>query len=427
VEELVTRKLEQAVAGNTKIEKLEATTRDGIATVIVHLYENVNDTVEQFADIGQRVTSIPDLPTGAGPVTWVSDFGDTAALMLTVASPKVGGAELRVRGREIERAIAKARGGAAASDRATMLYCLPGTVPTSNAERPASIFAAQAEREGVARDVRSFTAASCVGIDFATSMTDAQLRGYAAGFVRDRLGNPTLHPDAWGPVIVRDPAQTSERLAEVAGDLYSYRQLDDFTDEVARVLRNVPSVAKVSRSGVVGEAHLRQYARSASPPRRSRPRASRRRSRPATRPSPSPAARSTPAIATWSSTWNVRDPSFRTMEDVLVASSADDTPAHLRDLATLSRSYESPALPELPGLARQERHLAAQPRDRSPCRCARATRSGGVSAPRNARTLARAAQAPARSHRRAHERPAASGRGAGLAARGEASPTRRSS
>jgi len=340
VEELVTRKLEQAVAGNTKIEKLEATTRDGVATLIVHLYENVNDTVEQFADIGQRVTSIQDLPSGAGPVTWVSDFGDTAELMLTVASPKVGGAELRVRGRAIEQAITQARGTAAA-DRATMLYCLPGTVPTSNADRPMSLFAAQAERDGVAHEVRNVSAASCVGIDFSTLLSDEQLRTYATGFVRDRLGNPTLHPYAWGPVIVRDPAQTSERLAEVAGDLYSYRQLDDFTDEVARVMRNVPSVAKVTRSGVVGERIFVEYAQERLASAKIPP----------IRIAQALAARNTALPGGTFDTGdrhvvidpNVRDPSFRSMEDVLVASSADGTPAHLRDLATLSRSYESPA------------------------------------------------------------------------------------
>src|ERR1700730_770249 len=109
VEELVTRKMEEAVSGNSKIEKIESTTRDGVAVLLVHLEEGVSDTVEQFADIGQRVTHIGNLPNGAGPVTWVSDFGDTAALMLTVASPKVGEAELRIRGLALGKAIAAVR------------------------------------------------------------------------------------------------------------------------------------------------------------------------------------------------------------------------------------------------------------------------------------------------------------------------------
>jgi AcrB/AcrD/AcrF family len=39
---------------------------------------------------------------------------------------------------------------------------------------------------------------------------------------------------------------------------------------------------------------------------------------------------------------NVRDRSFRDMDDLMIASSASGTPVRLRDLATLSRGYESP-------------------------------------------------------------------------------------
>ena len=128
VEELVTRKIEQAVSGNSKIEKVVTTSRDGVAIVLVHLDDKVSDTIEQFADIGQRVTHIPDLPNGAGPVTWVSDFGDTAALMLTVASPKVGQAEIRIRGEALRKAIEKVRAGGPPTERVSALYCFPPTV-----------------------------------------------------------------------------------------------------------------------------------------------------------------------------------------------------------------------------------------------------------------------------------------------------------
>ena len=138
VEELVTRKIEEAAAGNSKIEKIESTTRDGVAVVLVHLDDSIADTVLQFADIGQRVTHIPNLPEGAGPVTWVSDFGDTAALMLTVASPKVGQAEIKIRGEALRRAIEQVRASGPAAERVSMLYCLPPSVPTSVADRPIS-------------------------------------------------------------------------------------------------------------------------------------------------------------------------------------------------------------------------------------------------------------------------------------------------
>src|SRR5262249_11725938 len=62
-----------------------------------------------------------------------------------------------------------------------------------------------------------------------------------------------FHPDAWPPVIVRDPAKTQEILTAAAGDKYTYRQLDDFTDLIKRTLLTVPQVSKVDRSGIRGQ------------------------------------------------------------------------------------------------------------------------------------------------------------------------------
>jgi multidrug efflux pump subunit AcrB len=340
VEELVTRKIEQAASGNSKIEKVESTTRDGVSVVLVHLHDSVADTVEQFADIGQRVTHIPDLPNGAGPVQWVSDFGDTAALMLTVASPKVGAAELRIRGVALTKAIEQARGAAPAGERATALYCFPPTVPLSVVERPFALFAAQAVRDGVASDVRTVAAAGCTGLDLATDKTDRQLRDYADAFVHERLGNADMHPDAWGPVIVRNPADAADRLADVAGDQYSYRQLDDFTHEIERVLQNVPIVAKVSRSGVLSERIFVDYAQERLASARLQPSSivAALGSRNTTVPGGVFDSGDRHVVVDP----NVRDRSFREMDDLLVGTGTGGTPVRLRDLATLSRGYESP-------------------------------------------------------------------------------------
>jgi multidrug efflux pump subunit AcrB len=340
VEELVTRKLEAAASGNTKIEKLESTTRDGVAIVLVHLQESVKDTVEQFADIGQRVTRIPDLPPGAGPVTWVSDFGDTAALMLTVASPKVGAAELRIRGLALQRALEQVRAGAPAGERAAALFCLPADLPASSIERLFSLLGEEALRTGVAADVRPLAAAGCVGVDLATSRSDAQLRAFGAAFLRDRLGDPSLHPDVWGPALIRDPATAGERLAEVAGDVYTYRQLDDFTDQIERVLRNVPSVSKVTRTGVLAERIFVEYAQERLAAAKLPP----------SRLALALGARNTAAPGGVFDTGdrhvvvdpNVREGRYQDMDDLLVGASAGGTPARLRDVATLSRGYESP-------------------------------------------------------------------------------------
>src|SRR3546814_9587926 len=39
----------------------------------------------------------------------------------------------------------------------------------------------------------------------------------------------------------------------VAGDKYSYREMDDFTDIIEKGLKSVPQATKVSRSGILSE------------------------------------------------------------------------------------------------------------------------------------------------------------------------------
>ena len=245
VEQLVTRKVEQAVTGNSKVDRVESTTQNNISVVQVRLLDNIKNTQEEFQDIGQRLNQITDLPDGAGPITWISDFGDTAALMLTVASPTVTDLEVDLRARGVRDAITKVRPGDGRG-RVTTLYCYPASVSPAVIERPFQILAVQAQRDGIARDVRSISIGSCSGIDFSTTKSDQQIRAYGQEFIEKKLQEYDFHPDAWGQIIIRDPQTTKDRIAEVASNRYSYRQLDDFTDLIQRTLQRVPEVAKVS-------------------------------------------------------------------------------------------------------------------------------------------------------------------------------------
>ena len=75
----------------------------------LQLDESVKDTKRQFSDINLKLNALnPQLPQGAGPIVFQSDFGDTAALMLTVASPKVDDIEIAARANSVEAALRKA-------------------------------------------------------------------------------------------------------------------------------------------------------------------------------------------------------------------------------------------------------------------------------------------------------------------------------
>ena len=54
VEQLVTRKIEQAATGNTKVDRVESNTQDNISVVTVRLLDNIQNTKQEFQDIGQR-------------------------------------------------------------------------------------------------------------------------------------------------------------------------------------------------------------------------------------------------------------------------------------------------------------------------------------------------------------------------------------
>ena len=258
VEQLVTRKIEQAATGNSKVDRVESTTQDNVSVVLVRLVDNIQNTKQEFQDIGQRLSQINDLPDGAGPITWISDFGDTAALMLTVASPPVPPIEIELRARGVRQAIENSRQGDS-KGRATVIYCYPPSVSSSVIEQPFRIFAEQAQRDGFAQNVAFLSVAGCAGIDFATQKSDEELRAYGREFVEKRLQEYEFHPDAWGPIIIRDPESTGQRIAEEASDRYSYRQLDDYTDLIQRTLQRLPIVAKVQRAGVLPEQIYLEY------------------------------------------------------------------------------------------------------------------------------------------------------------------------
>ncbi len=124
--QLVTRRIEEKIAENVKVDKIESNTRTGITAVYITLVEGTaEDTGKEFDDIKLKLDTIRDLPDGAGPIDFVKDFGDTAALMLTVASPRITDAEIGVRAQSIKRAIEAARAAAGASQCFTAFPVLP--------------------------------------------------------------------------------------------------------------------------------------------------------------------------------------------------------------------------------------------------------------------------------------------------------------
>src|SRR6202165_3868991 len=117
VEQFVTRPIEDAVAENKTIHPgtasdygVRSVSLPGAAYVYVQLAENVSDVKRQFSDINLKLNALNNqLPQGAGPISFQSDSGDTAALMLTIASPKADQTEINIRAQAIQSAVQAVR------------------------------------------------------------------------------------------------------------------------------------------------------------------------------------------------------------------------------------------------------------------------------------------------------------------------------
>jgi multidrug efflux pump subunit AcrB len=259
VDLLVTKKLEQRIGQNSRVVDIKSVSRTGVSIIYFELDKNTTNTGLEFDDIKLKLDSIQDLPQGAGPIQFQKDFGDTATLMLTVASPKVSDVEIGLRAKDVRGAIEKVRPANAARPRVSVIVCFPQTIDSTPIGRMADLAAEWLSSRRAASDVRMLDGAGFVGIDIATDASDAEILNQIRAFVNGRLQAGEFHADAWQPALVRDPAGAQAALADVAPDKYSYRDMDSFTDLIERSLKSLEVVSKVSRTGLLDERIYLNY------------------------------------------------------------------------------------------------------------------------------------------------------------------------
>jgi multidrug efflux pump subunit AcrB len=346
IEQLVTKRVEEQMAANAMVTKIESISRTSISVVYLELDEksNQSDRSKQLDDVAFRLNSIDDLPDGAGPINFIRDFGDTAALMLTVASPKATETDIALRASAIQKAIQSVRAQAPARESAprfTVVVNFPQALGARIVHPGLEAFADFTREKGFARDIRLVEGAEFIGLDGVSSDDDAKLLGYLQQFVAERMQSSGFHPDTWQPAIVRDPKETRERIAAVAGDRYTYRELDDFTDLISKTLKTLPAVSKVERKGLLEEKIYLVYSQE-------------RLASYGVTPSRLPDILKARNITVAGGQIDVQgknmtiDPSgeFKTereMGDVVLTFSNSGAPVYLRNLFEISRAYESPA------------------------------------------------------------------------------------
>ncbi len=258
VEELLARPIEQRIAENDKVERVESTSRTGMAILTIKLRDEIGNTGEVFDDINLKLLTIGTLPEGAGPINFLKDFGDTATLMLTVASPKATSAETSLRAGQAVGALERLRAGAVGR-RLAVLLVVPDQVPPRQVGRKLALLERFLAGTPGMVDVRVAQESGLALVDVATDMDTKAFTDMLLNFADDQLRVMEFHPDVWPPVVVADPSEIGPKLAAAPGDKYGYRDLEAFTDTISRTLLGVFEVSRVTRWGVMPEVEHLSY------------------------------------------------------------------------------------------------------------------------------------------------------------------------
>jgi multidrug efflux pump subunit AcrB len=341
VEQQVTRKIEEKMAQNSRVETIESVSRSNISVVYLALDEKVEDIGKELDDVRLKLDSIRDLPTGAGPIEFVKDFGDTAALMLTIASPKTPEVAIQSQAHELERAISQARSQVAPGGRrATIVIGLPASITERQRQWARDELTEWIKGGGLASEPIPMAGQDFVGLDMPGEPDDNVILASARKFIGNRLQGAGFQVDIRQPVVIRETGEIASRLRSVAGDRYSHRELDDFTDLVMRTLQTVPMVSKVARYGVLKESIYVEYSqeRLSGYGIQQSKLGDLLRSRNITLPGGQLEVEGKNlGINPSGELKNERE-----IGDLLVTTSATGSPVYLRDMAEVSRGYENP-------------------------------------------------------------------------------------
>jgi multidrug efflux pump subunit AcrB len=331
VEQLVTRKVEEKIAQNIKVAEIKSRSRTGLSVVYAEVDDSVSETGKEFDDIKIKLDSLTDLPDGAGPVQYIKDFGETAALMLTVASPPAGGAPL-------DR-LSSALGKAIAPGSASVALCASGPLDVSFLREAAELLSRQMREHGLGDRLRLTGGPGFALIQGAPPRQD--LDRAVSRLWDDLPQRSDIHPDVWGPVVLAPGAPIRQALEARAGPKYSHRELDDFTDRLEKSIRIAPQVSRVTRVGVLEEQVELLY---------SQERLAGYGIVPAILPAILQKRNTTiPAGVLNAGGRNVeleQSNEFRGLGDlgeIVIAEGANGTPLYLRDLGIARRAYQHPA------------------------------------------------------------------------------------
>jgi multidrug efflux pump subunit AcrB len=335
VEQLVTRKIEERVAQNIRVSEITSTTRPGLSVVYAEVDENARiDTAKEFDDIKVKLDALTDLPEGAGPIQYIKEFGETSALMFTVASPPASGPRLQLLATQIAAAVVPA------PSTVDVVLCSSGSPDPFFLREAAALLGDALVRRGLATEVRTVNGDSFAVIRLSTRAKADELGRSVRRVWQELPQRAGIHPDVWDPVVITPAVSLVDVLGRDAGPKYSYRELDDFTDRIEKAIKIAPEASRVTRVGVIEEQIEARYSQNRLAAFGIIPAAIRAvmQGRNTTVPAGTVNAEGRELALEQTG-------EFRTLADIdkaVFTQAANGTPVYLRDIGSVHRGYQHP-------------------------------------------------------------------------------------
>jgi multidrug efflux pump subunit AcrB len=256
VEELLTKPIERKISELQSIEEIKSLSRPGVSTLTIKLAPNsagFND--QQWDKLRAKLQEVP-LPEGAQQPFLNTDFGNTITLLFALTSPPITDAECVARANLIRNTLSELRGNAPMADRAAVVAFYPPGVAQTYREGIRHRFETEVRSAHIAEQIQTVQGRSFILADLTTSAGRPALEKFISNFVQNLVGadKEMWHPDFSWPILLVGSEDPLPKLQANAPARYSYKELElrarDFEDS----LKQLDSVGKVTKIGIVQES-----------------------------------------------------------------------------------------------------------------------------------------------------------------------------
>ena len=255
VEELISKPVERKISELQSIEEIKSESRPGVSTLTIKMLPASKAAIDQEWDKLRAKLQEVALPQGARAPFLNTDFGNTVTLLFALVSPPVSDAECVARANLLRERLAELRAGSTASHHAAVALFFPPSIAQDYREVLLGRFETGVRAAGLAENIRTARGQSFVMADLETRAGRPELERFIAAFTRTVTGTDQelYHPDFTPPIVLMDDEDPLPQIRATAPPRYSYRTLELLARDCEDSLKQIDSVGKVTRIGIVPE------------------------------------------------------------------------------------------------------------------------------------------------------------------------------